>query len=41
MTRIYTSIPSFETIFEQCLNPIWNYEKDDQYTQQEMVFLIN
>jgi uncharacterized membrane protein len=41
MPRIYTPVPSFETIFEQCLNPIWNYGKDDQYIQLEMVFLIN
>jgi uncharacterized membrane protein len=41
MTRIYIPVTDFKELFEQCLKPIWNYGKDDQYIQKELVFLIN
>lgn len=41
MPRIAIPINDFEEIFNQCIPPIWNYGKDDQYIQKEMQNLLN
>jgi uncharacterized membrane protein len=38
--RIYVPVSTFETLFETCYTPIWNYGKNDVYIQNEMLFLI-
>lgn len=38
--RIYTPVISFDAVFKHCFDAIWNYGKNDQYIQKEMLFLI-
>jgi uncharacterized membrane protein len=40
MARIHIPVLDFHAIFEQCIVPIWNYGKTDQYIQKELLFLI-
>ena len=39
--RIHVPYPSFEDTFIKSTYPIWNYGKDDQYIQNEMVEMCN
>ena len=38
--RIHTPVISFDAVFNHCFTAIWNYGKNDQYIQKEMLFLI-
>lgn len=38
--RIYAPSSSFVEMFEKCIHPIWNYGKNDQYIQEELVRMI-
>ena len=35
--RIYLPSPGFGEMFKKCIYPIWNYGKDDQYIQDELI----
>lgn len=39
--RVAIPINDFEEIFNQCIPPIWNYGKNDQYIQSEMQIVID
>ncbi|MEO6638488.1 MAG: DUF2254 domain-containing protein [Ginsengibacter sp.] len=38
--RIHIPFYSFSDLFEKCIHPIWNYGKDDQYIQDEIVLMV-
>jgi uncharacterized membrane protein len=38
--RIYLPSSSFEALFKKCFDPIWNYGKNDQYIQDEILKTI-
>ena len=38
--RIYMPTSSFLEVFEQCIPPIWNYGKEDQYIQNELLEML-
>jgi uncharacterized membrane protein len=38
--RVYIPSSSFSNLFEKCIHPIWNYGKNDQYIQHELLFMI-
>ncbi|MDQ6762476.1 MAG: DUF2254 domain-containing protein [Bacteroidota bacterium] len=38
--RIYLPSSSFGDVFEKCIHPIWNYGKEDQYIQDEIIFMV-
>ena len=40
MPRIHFPVLNFQTIFEECIGPIWNYGKNDQSIQKELLALI-
>lgn len=40
-SRIYCPSSGFEEIFKDCIIPIWNYGKNDQYIQDGIYFSIN
>jgi len=40
IARIYIPCSSFKDLFEKCLYPIWNYGKNDQYIQYELLHTI-
>lgn len=39
--RIYRPTSTFLESFEKCIVPIWNYGKDDQYIQNELLAMLN
>ncbi len=40
VARIYIPSSSFTEMFEKCIHPIWNYGKNDEYIQYEMLQII-
>lgn len=38
--RIYIPCSSFGLMFEKCIHPIWNYGKEDEYIQEELVSIV-
>ncbi len=38
--RIYLPSSSFADVFEKCVYPIWNYGKEDQYIQNEIILMV-
>ena len=38
--RIFIPSSSFSDAFEKCIYPIWNYGKEDQYIQNEIISII-
>jgi len=40
IARIYIPCSSFKDLFERCMNPIWNYGKQDQYIQIQLLQII-
>ncbi|MEO9005283.1 MAG: DUF2254 family protein, partial [Ginsengibacter sp.] len=39
--RIYVPSSSFSDLFEKCILPIWNYGKNDEYIQDELIMMAN
>jgi uncharacterized membrane protein len=39
--RIFLPVHSFEDMFAKCLQPIWNYGKEDAYIQKEMLHVLD
>ena len=39
--RIYRPTSTFLESFEKCIVPIWNYGKEDQYIQNELLAMLN
>lgn len=39
-SRIYCPITSFGEIFSKCIEPIWNYGKEDQFVREELTLII-
>ena len=40
-TVIFSKTSTFEKMFDQCLEPIWNYGKDDEYIQKTFLQMLN
>lgn len=40
VARIFIPTSSFETVFEKCIIPIWNYGKGDIYIQNQLTHLL-
>jgi len=40
IARIYIPSSSFKDLFEKCIHPIWNYGKNDEYIQFELLHII-
>ncbi len=40
MARIEVKVSTFSEIFNECIQPIWNYGKTDQYIQKQLSFMI-
>ncbi len=38
--RIYIPCSSFYDMFEKCIGPIWNYGKNDEYIQKELMLIV-
>ena len=41
MARIEVKVSTFSEIFDECIQPIWNYGKSDQYIQKQLSFMID
>lgn len=37
--KIYVPTSTFIDMFEKCIHPIWNYGKEDDYIQQQLLFI--
>lgn len=40
-TVIFSITSTFEKLFDQCMEPIWNYGKDDEYVQKTFLQMLN
>ncbi len=40
MARIEVKVPTFREIFYECIQPIWNYGKANQYIQKQLNFML-
>src|SRR5690606_25531986 len=38
--RISMQYSTFRHLFEKCIYPIWSYGKDDQYIQEQLLFMM-
>jgi uncharacterized membrane protein len=41
LARIEVKASTFSAIFDECIQPIWNYGKTDQYIQKQLNFMID